>query len=201
MRYALLLSALLLTITSAEHAPPSASPSPSHPSQWPITYPTIPSDYPTPWPFTTTDPTAGNPTAPYYVNEEDSQNEVTQILKHMENEVLSFRDELESVYSLRCNTNTLSQCGNANLNDCSSSFPNQQCLEPNELVISQCGDGNLCNALWDKSHSTVSIPAALAQAPFNNPTDPELIESACYTRLAEQYMVDKYAEDEQYWSR
>ena len=70
-----------------------------------------------------------------------------------------------------------------------------------ELVISACGDGETCNALWDKTISTVSLPSALAQNPFNNPSDPEIIESACYTFLVEPYMAEKYANDEQFWSQ
>ena len=74
-------------------------------------------------------------------------------------------------------------------------------MEKDELVISQCGDGDTCNALWDKSVSTVSLPSALAQAPFNNPSDPEIVQSACYTRLAEPYMIDKYQRDEEFWAQ
>ena len=56
-------------------------------------------------------------------------------------------------------------------------------------------------ALWDKTLSTVSLPSALADAPLDNPSDPEIVESACYTRLAEPYMIDKYQRDEQYWAK
>ena len=97
-----------------------------------------------------------------------------------------------------------------------------------ELVISACGDGKSCNgeysfttivkhsasgrqlspllahiktALWDKALSTVSIPAEIANAPRDNPSDPEVIESACYSRLAEPYMIDKYKDDEEFWSK
>ena len=55
--------------------------------------------------------------------------------------------------------------------------------------------------LCDKTHSTVSLPASLAQAPKDNPSDPEIIDSACYSRLAELYMSDKYEQDEEYWSK
>ena len=55
--------------------------------------------------------------------------------------------------------------------------------------------------MWDKTVSTVSLPYALADAPLDNPSDPEIVESACYTRLAEPYMIDKYQSDEQYWAK
>ena len=57
------------------------------------------------------------------------------------------------------------------------------------------------SALWDKGVSKVSLPAAVANGPSDNPTDDEVIESACYTRLAEPYMVEKYKSDEEYWDR
>ena len=151
------------------------------------------------------------------------ESENKEILQRMELDVLSWRNELESVYSKRCETKTLVECGGSNFNDCSSTFPGQVCLKQDELVISECGDGQTCNgkctsiyirtqicvafltftllALWDKTFSTVSIPSALADAPNDNPSDPEIIESACYTRLAEPYMIDKYQLDEQYWSK
>jgi len=76
------------------------------------------------------------------------------------------------------------------------------CLEPNELIISACDtQGVSCNALWDKSVSTVSIPAALAQGPKGNPTDPEIIETVCYSRQAEDYMITQYKNDEIFWSK
>mmetsp|Transcript_2336 Transcript_2336/g.3623 ORF Transcript_2336/g.3623 Transcript_2336/m.3623 type:complete len:650 (-) Transcript_2336:61-2010(-) len=131
----------------------------------------------------------------------DKENEVKSILQRMETDVLAFRDEMERVYSARCETKTLTECAETNFNDCSSTFPSQQCAKADELVFSACGDGETCNALWDKTLSTVSVPAALAQGPSNNPNDNEVIESACYSRLAEQYMIDKYKTDEEYWAK
>ena len=86
----------------------------------------------------------------------NKEDEVESILKRMSTEVLDFRDELERAYSSRCDTNTLTECTKSNYNDCTSSFlNNQQCMMSDELVISACGDGETCNALWDKTISTV----------------------------------------------
>ena len=63
----------------------------------------------------------------------------------MEADVLSFRDEIERVYTSRCDAATLSACSKSNYNDCSSTYPNQQCMKANELVIESCGDGTACN--------------------------------------------------------
>ena len=75
----------------------------------------------------------------------EKENEVREILQRMEADVLSFRDEIERSYSKRCETKTLIDCGESNFNDCSSTFPGQVCLKPDELVVSTCGDGQTCN--------------------------------------------------------
>ena len=75
----------------------------------------------------------------------DKEDEVKSILRRMESDVLAFRDELDCVYSARCETKTLTECTKNNFNDCSSTFPNQQCMKADELVISACGDGVSCN--------------------------------------------------------
>ncbi|KAK1735864.1 voltage-dependent calcium channel-like protein [Skeletonema marinoi] len=131
----------------------------------------------------------------------DAENEVKLILQRIEEDTLKLRDEIENAYSQRCSIETLSQCSRGSFNGCSSVFPNQQCMEADELVVEACGGGgeNGCNALWDKTTSIVSIPSALAQGKDDNPTDPELIETACYTLLAEDYMRTKYENDETFW--
>ena len=75
----------------------------------------------------------------------DKENEVKSILQRMETDVLAFRDEMERVYSARCETKTLTECAETNFNDCSSTFPSQQCAKADELVFSACGDGETCN--------------------------------------------------------
>lgn len=131
----------------------------------------------------------------------EKENEVKAILQRMQSDVLAFKDEIERAYEARCEPKTLTDCINANFNDCLSTFPGQQCMEADELVMGTCGDGVTCNALWDKRLSTVSIPAALATETMDNPSDPEIIESACYSRLAEAYMISKYEADEDYWAK
>ena len=138
----------------------------------------------------------------------DKENEIRRILEHIQKGTLKFRDEIERVYGERCNADTLSQCSRSSFNGCSSVFPNQQCMENDELVIEACAgepgeknekDYGVCNALWDKTSSVVSIPSALAQGSMQNPTDPELLETACYSNMAEDFMVEKYEQDEMFW--
>ena len=83
----------------------------------------------------------------HYVNaaSEEKENEVRDILQKMKSDALAFRDEIERVYSARCDTETLIQCEENNFNDCSSTFPGQVCMQANELVVTACGDGVTCN--------------------------------------------------------
>ena len=83
----------------------------------------------------------------HYVNaaSEEKENEVRDILQKMKSDALAFRDEIERVYSSRCDTETLIQCEQNNFNDCSSTFPKQVCMQANELVVTACGDGVTCN--------------------------------------------------------
>ena len=76
--------------------------------------------------------------------------EVQTILQKMESDALAFRDELERVYSARCDTKTLTECAERNFDDCSSTFPGQQCMDVEELVIGRCGDGVSCNGKCTK---------------------------------------------------
>ena len=75
----------------------------------------------------------------------EKENEVKAILEQMESDVLAFRDEMERVYSARCDPSMLRECSRNNYNDCSSVYPNQWCMEADELVLPTCGDGSTCN--------------------------------------------------------
>mmetsp|Transcript_15592 Transcript_15592/g.30897 ORF Transcript_15592/g.30897 Transcript_15592/m.30897 type:complete len:723 (+) Transcript_15592:115-2283(+) len=130
----------------------------------------------------------------------EQENNFKNVLEKMESDVLALRDEIERVYQYRCNLSTLNSCGYSNYNDCTSSYPNEACVSEDEFVIN-CGEGMACKASWDITTSKVSIPEALATEAQGNPTDPEIIESVCYTRLAEPYLVTKFERDTYYWSQ
>ncbi|KAL7460401.1 hypothetical protein ACHAW6_000109, partial [Cyclotella cf. meneghiniana] len=51
--------------------------------------------------------------------------------------------------------------------------------------------------LRDKTQTTVRIPAKLSDGSMGNPTDPQVIESVCYSRLAEPYMIDNVMDGHQ----
>ena len=75
----------------------------------------------------------------------EKEYQVQAIFEQMEADVLAFRDEMERVYAARCDTATLTECARGNYNDCSSTYPNQVCMEADELVLPTCGDGVDCN--------------------------------------------------------
>ena len=83
----------------------------------------------------------------------EKEQAVKVILQQMESDVLAFRDEMERVYAARCDTSTLTECSRNNFNDCSSTYPNQQCMAADELIISACGDGQSCNS----KHSALQL--------------------------------------------
>mmetsp|Transcript_33117 Transcript_33117/g.70581 ORF Transcript_33117/g.70581 Transcript_33117/m.70581 type:complete len:759 (+) Transcript_33117:360-2636(+) len=123
----------------------------------------------------------------------EKENEVKQILKRMESDVLAFRDAMEDLVASRCDAATLAECSRSNYNDCSSTYPGQMCMNAEDLVVPACGiGGSSCNALWSPSATDVRIPSTLADGPNGNPTDPRVIESVCYSRLAEPYMIENH---------
>mmetsp|Transcript_24982 Transcript_24982/g.51235 ORF Transcript_24982/g.51235 Transcript_24982/m.51235 type:complete len:770 (-) Transcript_24982:208-2517(-) len=123
------------------------------------------------------------------------------ILQRMEQKVLALRDEFERVYQFRCDTNTLDQCGRNNYNDCYSSYPDAECAAGDEYFEIKCENGETCPASWDIKRTKVTIPDSLALGPDGNPTDPEIIESVCYTRLSDPFLLDNYEDDENFWSQ
>ena len=137
----------------------------------------------------------------------EAEARVSEILSKMQGDALAFRNEVERAHAGRCSAETLSACYMGSSSDCSSVFPGQVCMEPGEAVIAACagsGDGSgdgACNALWDKTSTVVKIPSALASGRWGAPSDPEAIETVCYTRDLEPYLVEKYGEDELYWGR
>ena len=57
--------------------------------------------------------------------------------------------------------------------------------------------------LWGQELSTLSLlPAAFADGPMSNSTDPETIhQNHLLSRLAEPYMIEKYENDEEFWTK
>ena len=123
-----------------------------------------------------------------------NEREARKILRLFKEDVLALRNEVEHSHSRRCETATLADCSRASLSSCSSSFPNGQCATKDELSIPACDAGAHCSALWDAQSSAVSIPG-------HSPEDPEMVETICYSRLAEPFMVESWEKDVEWHDR
>lgn len=67
------------------------------------------------------------------------------------------------------------------------------------VLIAPLMDFHELPALWDTTSTKVSIPESVAKR--DNAVIAGVVETACYTRLAEPYMVQKYAESEEFWAK
>lgn len=70
-----------------------------------------------------------------------SDDEARSILRDMEVVAKNIRDEIERVYTKRCYSDTLQNCGSNNYNDCSSEFPNPT---GSKVSIDKCKCGCEC---------------------------------------------------------
>lgn len=78
--------------------------------------------------------------------------EFKAVLERMESDVLALRDEIERVYQYRCDLSTLDDCGYNNYNDCSSTYPNEECIVQNDYAL-QCGGGKACTGKTNEKTS------------------------------------------------
>jgi hypothetical protein len=126
-----------------------------------------------------------------------------QVLAKLEGDVVEFARQVESYYANRCEEIELAQCSRGNYDECSSIYPNQECVGGDSYHIPECGDASPvggCSGLYDFSASTVSLPAELANGANGNPTDPQVIETVCYSSAMEDWLQDKRAGDSSFWN-
>ena len=125
--------------------------------------------------------------------------EFEALVVRLENDVVTFARQVESLYLNRCNEISLEQCSKGNYDECSTLYPNQICPGGEELNIAQCGDGTRCSALWDYTISNVVIHKDLTSVDGRNPTDISVIETICFSQHLDQYFMQQHAEQEQFW--
>ena len=125
--------------------------------------------------------------------------EFEALVVRLENDVVTFARQVESLYLNRCNEISLEQCSKGNYDECSTLYPNQICPGGEELNIAQCGDGTRCSALWDYTVSNVVIHKDLTGVDGRNPTDISVIETICFSQHLDQYFMQQHAEQEQFW--
>jgi hypothetical protein len=66
---------------------------------------------------------------------------VETLLEEMEEKVIAFGVELENAFEKRCETDTHVTCLNNSYYDCSSKYPNQECIKADQFNASDCEDG------------------------------------------------------------
>jgi hypothetical protein len=66
---------------------------------------------------------------------------VETLLEEMESKVIAFGVELENAFEKRCETDTNVTCLYKNYYDCSSKYPNQECIKADQFNASDCEDG------------------------------------------------------------
>jgi len=126
--------------------------------------------------------------------------EFLKLVSDVEADTLEMAREVELLYKQRCSDVTLNDCYKNNYEECMSRFPNQECPAGEQLADTICGDGTECSRLWDYSISRVSLPQAVANGPNRNPTDPNVIETVCFSRALDAWFVEKSNQDAEYWN-
>jgi len=122
-----------------------------------------------------------------------------ELVAKMESDVVELAREVETLYEGRCDISRLNECSQGSYDDCLSVYPSQTCPGGAAYHIPACGDGETCSALYDFNVSTVTIPGDLADGPDGNPTDPQVIETVCFTRDLDEWFVEKRESDKEYW--
>eukprot|EP00977_Amphora_coffeiformis_P015581 scaffold4562_cov178-Amphora_coffeaeformis.AAC.10 len=128
-----------------------------------------------------------------------NEGKFNSLIAKLESDVLEYARQIESFYATRCEDIQLGSCQEGNYDDCQSTYPDQQCLAGESYHIPVCGDSKDCSGLVDFSISTVRIPSDLVFGQYSNPTDPQVIETVCYTQKMDEWLQAKQAQDQEYW--
>jgi len=121
------------------------------------------------------------------------------LIDKMENDVLELAEQVEEAFQDRCTT-ALNDCSYNNYDSCVSQFLSPTCYKSDELVTTcSSGPSDSCAALFDFNSSNVVLPLEIANGIDGNPTNPQVIESVCYTRQLDEFFLNKRSTDMQYW--
>eukprot|EP00521_Asterionellopsis_glacialis_P006386 CAMPEP_0195285320 /NCGR_PEP_ID=MMETSP0707-20130614/3194_1 /TAXON_ID=33640 /ORGANISM="Asterionellopsis glacialis, Strain CCMP134" /LENGTH=649 /DNA_ID=CAMNT_0040344793 /DNA_START=91 /DNA_END=2040 /DNA_ORIENTATION=+ len=123
-----------------------------------------------------------------------------ELVEKVENDVLELAAMVTDLYKDRCTT-ALNDCSKNNFHECVSSFPDQTCPGGEQLGDKKCGDDVTCSRLWDYSISRVSLPEKVADGQHENPTDPEVIETICFSRKLDEWFKNKHEKEKPFWDQ
>ena len=121
------------------------------------------------------------------------------VIDKMEADTLELARKVEELYSNRCDAKHLSECAFANYDHCLSRYPSETCPGGDDLNVPACGDGVTCSALYSYAVSAVTLPLVVADGENKNPTDPQAIETVCFTRALDEFILEKRKRDEGFW--
>jgi hypothetical protein len=124
-----------------------------------------------------------------------------EIVKHLEGTLFDFgREVVERHGSKRCDLDSLKQCVGNNYDACVSTHTSQTC--PQTPSFGGMGTSVWCDCgfLFDFERSVNMIPSDLTTGDDNNPTDPGVIESICYTQDLDDFFIKTREENQAFWS-
>ncbi|GAX29365.1 voltage-dependent calcium channel alpha-2/delta-2 [Fistulifera solaris] len=116
------------------------------------------------------------------------------VVSKVEEMVREYRDFMESLYlEKRCDETSLTECQAANYDDCFAALPNPTCPAGAEYSIPSCGGGEECSGFVDFTTSVYSI------APGTEESDPLVIESVCFSRFMDEWLIQRNERDKAVW--
>jgi len=121
------------------------------------------------------------------------------VVEKVEADAIELAKKVSELYQNRCEATLLADCFRGNYDHCLSSFPEQTCPGGLDLNTPECGDGFTCSTLYSFSTTSVALPRESARGPDRNPTDPQVIETICFTKGLDDYFEQKRAQDEAFW--
>jgi Mg-chelatase subunit ChlD len=125
----------------------------------------------------------------------------TSLVQKVEGDALELARKVEELYKNRCSLALLADCSMGNYDHCISSYPDESCPGGDVYNTPQCGDGISCSALYSFSITNVVLPQSVANGEGGNPTDPQVIETICFTKQLDQYFIAKRAADAPFWEQ
>lgn len=118
-----------------------------------------------------------------------------EVVAEFDSEVLAVRDFLEKIYlDSRCNATVLAECEASNYHECTSALANPTCPTSPDFIIRECG-GEGCSGWKDDTKSIYRV------APGANLSDPHVIETICYSRLMDEWLIQRAQEKKAVWER
>ena len=123
----------------------------------------------------------------------------SEMVEKVEADVIELARKVEELYQNRCEATLLSDCYQGNFHNCMSAYPQQTCPGGPDFDTPECGIDQTCSALYSFSVSSVSLPSGSVDYVSRNPTDPQIIETICFTKGLDEYFLQKRAQDEAFW--